>query len=263
MKKFRETTVILTADSDSASRTNKRRANEGWNTLFIGANRFSQKPDDPTPSPETLFPVAFLVEKEPGSIVRSHFHQAEQFQIVVGGSGKFGVHEVDGIVVHYTGPYTPYGPLVASEQGMDWFTLRNAWDPGARYMPAERIGLREGRARYPHREATAEVHQVFTDTELSGLTTNTEEVVIAPADDGVAAWRYRLVPGGKLTGPQPGMGGGQFWVILSGSMTATENQLLPEKSCVFVPPEDAALAPVAGPLGAEILCMQFAVRPKH
>lgn len=254
--------MILTADSDIARETNKRRAIEGWNTLFIGANRFSHKPGDPTPLLDTLYPVAFLVEKEPGSVVRPHFHEAEQFQIVVGGAGKFGVHDVDGIVVHYTGPYTAYGPLVASEKGMDWFTLRSGWDPGARYMPAERQGLREGRVRYPHREATAEVHHVHTEAELALLSGNTSEALLPEADDGVAAWRYRLAPGASLTGPEPGMGGGQFWVILSGSMMATD-ELLPVKSCVFVPPEDNALTPVAGSSGAEVLCMQFSVRLRN
>ncbi len=255
--------MILTADSDIARQTNKRRATEGWNTLFIGANRFSKKPDDPTPDADTLFPVAFLVEKEPGAIVRPHFHQAEQFQIVVGGGGKFGVHDVDGIVVHYTGPYTAYGPLVASDKGLDWFTLRNGWDPGARYMPAERLGLREGRAKFPHREATAEVKQVLTEAELARLPASSVDPILPAAEDGVAAWRYRLAPGATITGPEPGMGGGQFWVILAGSMSATDSQLLPVKSCVFVPPEDAALAPVAGPEGAEVLCLQFAVRPRN
>ena len=255
--------MILTADSDIARQTNKRRANEGWNTLYMGTNRFSQKPGDPIPDPATLFPVAFLVEKEPGSIVRPHFHQAEQFQIVVGGAGKFGVHDVDGIVVHYTGPYTAYGPLVASDQGLDWFTLRSGWDPGARYMPAERQSLREGRAKYPHREATAEVKQVLTETELVRLAENTAEPILPAAEDGVAAWRYRLAPGASLTGPEPGLGGGQFWVILAGSMTASGGELLPVKSCVFVPPEEAPLAPVAGPMGTEILCLQFAARPRN
>ena len=255
--------MILTADSDIARQTNKRRATEGWNTLFIGANRFTKKPGEPTPDAGTLFPVAFLVEKEPGAIVRSHFHQAEQFQVVVGGAGKFGVHDIDGIVVHYTGPYTAYGPLVASDKGLDWFTLRNGWDPGARYMPAERQELRDGRATYPHREATAEVRQVLTEAELARLADSLAEPILPAAADGVGAWRYRLAPGATLVGPEPGMGGGQFWVILAGSMTATEDKLLPAKSCVFVPPEDPALAPVGGPVGAEILCMQFAVRPRH
>ena len=255
--------MILTADSQIAHQTNRRPAVEGWNTLFIGANRFSQKPDEPVPDADTLFPVAFLVEKNPGGIVRPHFHQAEQFQIVVGGSGKFGLHDVDGIVVHYTGPYTAYGPLIASEKGLDWFTLRNGWDPGARWMPAERLGLREGRARYPHREATAELPALLTEAELARLPATSEAAVLPVAEDGVGAWHYRLAPGAAVQGPEPGESGGQFWVVLSGSMNATGEALLPVKSCVFVPPEDAALRPVAGPSGAEILCMQFAVRPRH
>lgn len=255
--------MILTADSTVARDTRKRRANEGWNTLFIGANRFTRNPDEATPDPATLFPVAFLVEKEPGAVVRPHFHQAEQFQVVVGGGGKFGLHDVDGVVVHYTGPYTAYGPLVASDQGLDWFTLRSGWDSGARYMPAERQELRAGRALHLHREATAEVRDVLSTAELSRLTAGSEEAVLPVAADGVAAWRYRLAPGAGMTGPEPGLGGGQFWVILSGSMTAKDAELLAVKSCVFVPPEDAALTPVAGPEGVEMLCMQFAVRPRH
>ena len=34
------------------------------------------------------FPMAFLVEKDSGAIVKPHFHQADQYQVVVQGGGK-------------------------------------------------------------------------------------------------------------------------------------------------------------------------------
>jgi hypothetical protein len=174
-----------------------------------------------------------------------------------------GLHAIDGIAVHYTGPYTAYGPIVAAEEGLHWFTLRNGWDPGARYMPDERAGLRAGRATHPHREAVAEVPGVLTQAELALLTGVQCEPLMAPSADGVATWRYRLAPGASVTGPDPAGGGGQFWLLLAGGMAATDSRMLSVHSCVFVPPEAEALSPRAGAEGAEMLCMQFAVRARH
>ncbi len=51
------------------------------------------------------------------------------------GSGRLGLHDIASVAVHYTDAYSAYGPIVAADDGVSWFTLRNAWDPGARYMP--------------------------------------------------------------------------------------------------------------------------------
>ena len=256
--------MTMVANSHTALANNKRVGSDGFNTLFFGTSRFQQLTEGEVPKGKgVLYPVAFLVEREPGARLGSHFHQAEQIQVVVGGSGMFGLHEVSGVMVHYTGPYTAYGPLLAFDKGLDWFTLRNAWDAGAQFMPQSRELMRAGRKEYAHREAVADVPDVMGEAELAGLSGVSEEKLIAPAEDGVAAWRYRLAPGAVATGPEPGTGGGQYWVVLSGSMRAVDDELLPAKSCVFVTPEDAALAPTGGPGGAEVLCMQFARRPTH
>ena len=112
-------------------------------------------PGEADPEPESLFPMAFLVEQDPGKVVKPHFHQADQFQVVVGGEARMGTHDVTGIAVHYTNRYSAYGPIVATEKGVNYFTLRNGWDPGARYMPEQRLVLKEKR-KEPHREAVAE-----------------------------------------------------------------------------------------------------------
>lgn len=254
--------MIMTADSGVARQNNRRPAKEGWNTLFIGANRYSRQPGEPEPDMNALFPVAFLVEKNPGAVVEPHYHEAEQFQVVVAGSGRMGLHKLDGVAVHYTGPYSSYGPIVAAEDGLQWFTLRNGYDHGARYMPAERLGLREGRARHQHREAAVDVPGVLSAAELARLTETTGEEVLALEADGMGAWRYRLPPGAAVSGPAPDTGGGQFWLVLEGSVTVEAGQSLPRHSCVFVAPDAAAARPVAGAQGAEILCMQFSRRPR-
>src|SRR4051794_7124150 len=166
--------MILTADSAVARQTARRKTGNGWHTTFIGENRNTLKDGAPTPPSGTLYPMAFLVEKDPHAVVKPHFHQADQYQVIVQGGGRLGVHDVGTVAVHYTDAWSAYGPIVAADEGIAWFTLRNAWDPGARYMPASRDQLRAARARdLQHREATAapmpatpEAELIRTDTVL-------------------------------------------------------------------------------------------------
>ena len=232
--------MIQAMDARAAREKNRRPAREGWNTLFLGVNRYHRKEGDPTPDPTAIYPVAFLVEKDPGAVIHPHFHVTEQFQVVVGGSCTFGVHEVDGVAVHYTGPYSSYGPITAKEKGLAFFTLRNGFDPGAQYMPERRLSMREGRKVWQHREATCEVPGVMSEADLSRLTSPATDNVLAQEQDGVGAWRHRLPPGASLTGPDPASGGGQFWLVLSGSLKVTDPAPLSPKSCVFISPDEDA-----------------------
>ena len=81
----------------------------------------------------------------------------------------------------------------------------------------------------------------------------------AAAADGFCARRIRLTSDARETGPDPSRGAGQFWLVLAGAMQVAD-AALPALSCVFVHPDEPALAPIAGPQGAEILVMQF---PRH
>jgi hypothetical protein len=254
--------MILTADSDIAQKTNRRRTGNGWHTTYIGKNRNTLKEGEAPPDANIVYPMAFLVEKDPAAIVRPHFHAADQYQVVVQGGGRLGVHDVAIVSVHYTDSYSAYGPIVAADEGIAWFTLRNAWDPGARYMPAERQQLREARARFQHREATGGPIAPLTDTELAALTDVSGDAVIEEAKDGLGTWRYTVKAGGAARGPEPASGGGQFWLVSAGSARVPGGALLPVNSCVFVAPDDAAMAMTAGPTGADLLCMQFPKRAR-
>ena len=254
--------MILTADSIVAHNTNRRRTPNGWNTAFIGKNRTILKDGDVVPASDCLYPMAFLVEKEAAAVVHPHFHQADQYQVIVQGSGRLGVHDVASVAVHYTDAYSAYGPIVAADEGVSWFTLRNAWDPGARYMPAQRQQLREARARYQHREATCGPLPPLTEQERAALTAPTSNAVIAETPDGLGTWRYTVPANGSIIGPDPTTGGGQFWLVSAGSASVAGGALLPAQSCIFIAPEDAAAALLAGPGGADLICMQFPKRAR-
>lgn len=255
--------MILTASPDQAVATRRRGESNGstfWHTTFLGSNLFTRKADAPPPERDDVYPMAFLVEQDPGAVTQSHFHQADQFQVVVAGSGDLGTHPVRDVAVHYAGAFTAYGPIRASDQGVTYFTLRNGWDPGARYMPGARTELRARRTA-PHREVTVEPHPPASADELARLAATACETIIAPEADGLAAWRYRVPPGATLTGVDPRQGRGQTWLVVAGAIVRN-TETLGAHSCLFVFPDDDALAVRAGDGGAEVLCMQYPALPR-
>ena len=247
-------TMIASADH---ARTNRRRgsAPDGvtfWHTLYLGTSRYNMAPGTPDPAPDALFPMAFLVEQDPGSTANAHYHQQDQFQLVVGGYGTLGLHEIRPVTVHFTGAHTAYGPIRASQdQGVWYFTLRNGFDPGARFMtmPESRIALRTIPGR-SHREAVA--------GPLPAATLPTE-TLLGPEQDGMAAWRYTLAAGETVSGPDPASGRGQYWVVTGGSLIR-DGETLPKLSCAFLFPDDAPFQAKAGADGLEVVAMQFPLR---
>ena len=81
--------------------------------------------------------------------------------------------------------------------------------------------------------------------------------MVLEGEHGLASRRYLLPPGAALTGTDPAASGGQFWVVLAGTLSAAGSGFLGVNSCVFAGPEDGPLALTAGPGGAEALCLQF------
>jgi hypothetical protein len=235
--------VVLTADSILARSTRGRQTSTGWNTSYIGANRYTLPPDEKPPADEALHPTAFLVEKGPGAVTRPHFHQADQFQVVVAGRGMLGDHEFSDGAVHYTDAYSAYGPIVAGKSGIWWFTLRNRWDPGARYMPAEREVLDAARDRHQHWELITEAMPAALLGELCQATAISCRPVLE-AEDGLAGWRYRIPPCTAIAGRAER----RRWPILAGaggprSMVAIRCQPIPASSSARrIPPLPAPQA---------------------
>jgi hypothetical protein len=82
------------------------------------------------------------------------------------------------------------------------------------------------------------------------------ETVIAPEDDGLAAWFLRVAPGATAHAPHPNQGGGQY-VLVAGGNLLQDGDALPCLSCLYVSADEEPLTLQAGPQGLEVLIMQF------
>lgn len=240
------------AASSHAARATRRPVNANGvpihTTTFIGTNWTNRTADSPPPpQPGSFYPMAFLVEQPPGSIVQSHFHAADQFQVVVAGGGHLGRHPVRPVTVHYTNAHTAYGPITAGEAGLHYFTLRNGYDPGARYVAQEAAALKAIPGRTPWQTTTAPIDPAPVS---EGPARCME--MLEPRADGLGAWRHILPPGAALTGPDPALGMGQFWVVTAGELDG-----MPPLSLIFVNPDEAPRTAIAGPQGAELLILQY------
>jgi hypothetical protein len=194
-------------------------------------------------------PYATLVEED--GVTRPHFHRADQFQIVVGGSGHFGKHPVEPVTIHYTDAYTPYGPIRPGKAGISFFTLRARQDPGFFPMPESRLE----KGRPTGRGVTVAGLPAAQGTREGGEAGRVVDAIPEHAD-GLSAYSVSIQPGAVYQAPDPSRGGGQYLIVVAGSVTAGEKSL-PARSVGFVDTEDPPFRVRAGDEGAQVVLAQF------
>lgn len=201
--------------------------------------------------PGTLSPTAFLVEQGPHSVLPTHFHVQNEFQVVVRGSGTFGRHPVRSIGVHYAGAYTGYGPIIAGEEGLAYFTIRSVLESGAFFLPQEREDLKPG----PRLQRYGEPIDLAGEDDLRSLSAPVARDVI-PCEGGMVARTWLLPPGAPLTDMPDPASTGHFVMVLSGSLVHAGSSLR-HLEMVFVSPDETAAHLAAGPDGVHLLLMQI------
>jgi len=195
----------------------------GWRTDFI------KRPEDK--SIDT--PMAFLAEGSAHRVLRAHFHEVDQFQVMYNGSGAMGKHPVGPGAVHFSRAYTPYGPISYSDKGLGFITLRAHRDPGAQYLPESRPVLDTVQNRTPW-QITA-----FPDFNLD----TGEHGVAMKALDG-------------LKGHNDGLAA--FSVKMKGGIVH-EGKIKKDLTIIWVGKNEGPFEIVAGPDGMEGLVLNFPV----
>lgn len=201
-------------------------------------------------------PQGFMVQQSPSSVIPAHFHRVPQYQVMVNGRGKLGRNEVEAVAFHYTDEYTAYGPILSSEDGLWYCTLRGYFDPGANYtnLAEARAIMRPSKRRFIL-VGQDKVRASSADA-LAARTAAALDTVIEPEDDGVAAWMLRLGPNMSATGPDPATGGGQYYLVTGGALRH-EGREYPRHSLLWLAPTDQPLAATAAGEGCECAVLQL------
>jgi hypothetical protein len=207
------------------------------------------------PTPGTRAPQAFLIEYAAGRVLRTHFHDVDEFQLVVAGSGTLGRHALAPMSVHFARAFTGYGPIVAGPQGLSFLTLRAQRDSaGPQLLPDKREALLQVPGRlpwqacdqaqlaYPTESGTEEV-TVTALAQLTGLSGLGADAVHVP--EGVP---YRVAPAA--------VGDGCYAVLVEGSLHAGARRVN-APALAFIAPGGECLPLLGGAQGAHLLVFAF------
>jgi len=213
-----------------------------WTTYFM------------QPPKGTRLPQAFLVENTPHRHLRTHFHDVDQFQVIVSGGGTLGRHAVRPYTVHFARAHTPYGPITAGDDGLAWLTIRARRDAeGAQFLPEKREELARSLGRNPW-----QISQDPLFLDFDG------DVALRPvpgvADErGLGAYSLRVKPNATAQAPDPSGTGGQYLVVLRGSMKrdGKEQRAI---TIGYVAPDERCLELRSGDEGLDALVLNF---PRH
>jgi len=236
----------MQAASYSEKEPSRFRRGQSWKINLFGKNS-----DVATPEPQ-----AFRLDLNAHQKLDSHFHIVDQFQVFIAGSGTIGRDEVRLVTVHYADHHTGYGPLIAGAQGLSYLTLRSKTDAGLVYLttPDIREKLRPTKRRHRVSEpVTLSIDPVLRDrTEISVETVIEEQ----PDDDGMNVKVIRLGPSMTTRAPDPSGSGGQFLIVLNGSLIF-EGAIYTPFSLIFVRSSDDAPMLQAGEGGLELMVTQY------
>ncbi len=216
----------------------------GWRTDFI------KRPEDK--SIDT--PMAFLAEGSAHRVLRAHFHEVDQFQVMYNGAGALGKTPVGPGAVHFSRAYTPYGPISYSEKGLGFITLRAHRDPGAQYLPDSRAVLDGVKNRTPW-QCTAFPDFSIVPGEHGVAMKSLPEL---KGNDGLSGYSVKMNADAKAYAPDASKGDGQYILVLKGGIVH-EGKLRKDLTVIWVGKNEGPFQLVAGPEGMEGLVLNFPV----
>ncbi len=215
------------------------------NGTSVWKSYYFRTPEGGSPSPQ-----AFLVEQGANEVVLPHFHEQNQFQVIVHGGGSVGRRVAAPITVHYAGAYTGYGPITSGDDGLWYLTLRPMMDNGPLYVHQSRDKMKAG----PKKHFQSPPIDTMPEGKLTKLA-QPEAQTINVDPEGPTVEVLRVPPQQRQTAANPALGGGQFFFVTGGSLQSNGKEY-PKWSCLWVASSDPALTFVAGAGGAEVLMLQ-------
>jgi hypothetical protein len=194
-------------------------------------------------------PQVYLVDlPEAGSTIDPHFHDVDQYQVVVRGGGRLGPGPTGPVAFHYADAYTPYGPIIGDKDGIGFFTIRTACATGYFPMP-------ESRHLIPGKPGRNLGGQFDINKPLPAATESTREKLLEDAKDNVLVVGIRMGPNATSSG-EPTIGGDQYYLLCTGSLKH-EGREVPPLTMVRLERGEPTPTFEAGAKGAEVLLLQL------
>jgi hypothetical protein len=202
--------------------------------------------------PGSGLPQSFRVENTPHRHLGTHFLEVDQFQVIVRGTGTLGRHVLEPFMVHFSRAFTPYGPIVAGADGVEWLTLRMRRDEGSQHLPERREALLAVKNREPWQVSERlPFEEVADDGKLQPLPAIRDE-------RGLGAFAVRVKAGEELTLPDAKITGGMFLVACRGGLKKGDGETA-SLATMIVHPHEGAVTVTAGSGGLDALVLTFPI----
>ncbi|HVF64220.1 MAG TPA: hypothetical protein VNE58_09520 [Casimicrobiaceae bacterium] len=187
----------------------------------------------------------------PNSVLDTHFHRENQFQLFVTGEGRIGRYSVRPLTVHYAGAGTGYGRWSQGRKACR--TSRSARCT----TPARGIcRRREDLVRGPKRSLHSEPSEPLVRDTLRSLAAPVVIDPIALQSDGIAAQLIRLPPRTLHTIEiDPASGAGQFLIVIAGPVAVNDRAFSPF-DVVFASRDESPFRLLFKDDGAEVIVLQ-------
>lgn len=236
--------VILAATRELAARTRRQIDLPGLFSYYKAEWLQTE------PAPDLPSPLVYLVEQPPHSVLPAHFHRQNQFQVFVGGGGTFGPRPITRGMVHYANAYTGYGPIIAGDEGVRYFTIRAVFDSGAFMIDSQRDAMVRGPKRNLHGDSGTPLDAPH----LATFGSIRRETLFPPQPDALQAERISAPPSSpiELAAPE---GLGVFCLVLEGSI-GHGRLVLGRHESLYLSPDEPATTLMAGSGGADLLRLQ-------
>lgn len=199
-------------------------------------------------------PQAYQVQQEPDWIFQTHFHLTAQFQVVVGGSGRLGSHDLAPVTVHYAAPQSGYGPLVAGPNGLTYLTIRAQTDSGMWCLPEQKDRMEHPMRRFHGWSERIEP----SDAGALPHAIADSRVAIPVQPDGSMASVETLPAHGRAARPATGRRGEEFYLVLGGTL-AFDGRWLAAGEIGYASADHPAPTMEAGDGGVQFLVLSFGV----
>lgn len=196
-------------------------------------------------------PTAALNRYAGRRVSNAHFHEVDQFQVIMEGSGELGRHHVEPYCVHFSRAYTPYGPLQSDENtGWGFVVLRSRFDPGAQRFPWALDRLKQIPDRQPWQVTT----RIGFPASTAGV--SVQDVPEIMDERGLYVRTMTMGPDTRAMTPDRLGGDGQYVLVVKGSLIHEDSERR-SPTVVFIGRDEPPIEIQAGPQGLEAIVMNF------